>query len=166
VWTSHHDGIWASGGIAPSFLISLLDGGEWSPSHFSALPPPPHVLVGWALGPVWTLWCREKFFTRTGNRTPAVYPAENTIQLKKSIQYHENVSVLSVTLRFELCSEVVFWNWYVWRNVRRWSALQSMPQSHPTRPSVAYRLLVWEFKSKRNKVLKNGNSAHKASLLL
>jgi hypothetical protein len=28
-----HEDIWESGGIAPPFLTSALDGGEWSTSH-------------------------------------------------------------------------------------------------------------------------------------
>jgi hypothetical protein len=28
-----YEDVWGSGGIAPTFLISALDGGEWSASH-------------------------------------------------------------------------------------------------------------------------------------
>jgi hypothetical protein len=34
-----HEDLWGSGGIAPPFLISALDGGEWSasrPYHFTS----------------------------------------------------------------------------------------------------------------------------------
>jgi hypothetical protein len=32
---SRYENIWGSGGIAPSFLISALDGGKWSASRFT-----------------------------------------------------------------------------------------------------------------------------------
>jgi hypothetical protein len=46
---------WESGGIAPRFLTSALDGGEWSGSRPTALPPVP---IGWAPEPVWALASR------------------------------------------------------------------------------------------------------------
>jgi len=44
---SHHEDIWAREGIAPhSFLISALDGGEWS----ATTPPTPHYSFDMRLG--------------------------------------------------------------------------------------------------------------------
>jgi hypothetical protein len=52
----HHDiKTWWNGGIAPPFLSSELDRGEWSVYVPAALPPE----VGWAPKPVWALWRRE-----------------------------------------------------------------------------------------------------------
>jgi hypothetical protein len=60
-----------------SFLISALDGGEWSASRRShALPPgkePPVPTVeeaGWAPEPVWTQRLQEKSSASVQNRTP------------------------------------------------------------------------------------------------
>jgi hypothetical protein len=56
-----------SGGIAPPFLASALDGGEWSALRLDRFIPgkraPPVLNVqwaGWAPEPVWTLWSKEK----------------------------------------------------------------------------------------------------------
>jgi hypothetical protein len=35
-----HEGMWISGGIAPPFLTTPLDGGEWSASHPPGKSPP------------------------------------------------------------------------------------------------------------------------------
>jgi hypothetical protein len=32
-WAPHHEDVWESGGIAPQFLTSALDGGEWLASR-------------------------------------------------------------------------------------------------------------------------------------
>jgi hypothetical protein len=40
-----HEGVWGSGGIAPPFLTSALDGGEWSASRLGT-----HCIGGW-VGP-------------------------------------------------------------------------------------------------------------------
>jgi hypothetical protein len=69
-----------SGGIAPPFLTSALDGDEWSTSltgRFSPKERDPgtHWIVGWVgPEPVWMLWSREKSFFPTRNRNPAVQP--------------------------------------------------------------------------------------------
>jgi hypothetical protein len=67
-----------SGGIAPPFLISALDGGEWSvllPGRFASGEIVPGYPLDKRLGgptdPVWTLWRREKSWP-AGNRTRAV----------------------------------------------------------------------------------------------
>jgi hypothetical protein len=60
-------------------LNSALDGGEWSASCTGRFiprkkqPPVSIVIRGLVFSrQVWTLWRREKSFTSTGNRTPAV----------------------------------------------------------------------------------------------
>jgi hypothetical protein len=50
-----HENVWESGGIAPSFLTSALDGGEWSASSLdlfsrSEIDPGTH-WVGDLVGP-------------------------------------------------------------------------------------------------------------------
>jgi hypothetical protein len=55
-----------SGGIPPPFLISALDGSEWSASHPGSFTPweQPPAPTGkedrWTRKPVWTMWNREK----------------------------------------------------------------------------------------------------------
>jgi hypothetical protein len=73
-----YEGVWVSGGIAPTFLTLALDGGEWSasrPGHFTAgeRAPDTHWIGGW-VGPRAGLNAVKKrnFFTSAGNRTPAV----------------------------------------------------------------------------------------------
>jgi hypothetical protein len=63
---SRHKDVWGSEGIAPPFLTSALDGGEWSyPCH---LTPPKQPLVpitqeaGWTPELIWMLWRREIFY--------------------------------------------------------------------------------------------------------
>jgi hypothetical protein len=46
-----HEDVWGSGGIAPPFLTSLLDVGEWSASR-------PDRFTHWMGG--WMLWRKEK----------------------------------------------------------------------------------------------------------
>jgi hypothetical protein len=51
-WSSCHEGVWESGCLAPPFLASAVDGGEWSasrPSHFTPgkNAPGTHWLGGW-----------------------------------------------------------------------------------------------------------------------
>jgi hypothetical protein len=57
--------MWGSGGIAPPFLTSAQDGGEWSDSLHGLFTPP--VSIGqeaaWAPEPVWTLEKRKISFT-------------------------------------------------------------------------------------------------------
>jgi hypothetical protein len=62
-----------------SYLISALDGGEWSASRPGrAVPPgkgPPVPIVqeaGWAPEPVWTQRREEKSSASVGDRTPVV----------------------------------------------------------------------------------------------
>jgi hypothetical protein len=70
-----------SGGIAPPFLTSALDGGEWSISstgHFTLweITFPRYPLtrrLSWAPVPVWSL-CRVKPLAPDGNRTPTAQP--------------------------------------------------------------------------------------------
>jgi hypothetical protein len=58
-----------SGGIAPPFWASELDGGEWLASRPGRFIPGEiaSVPIGWeagrAPGTVWTLWKREKSYT-------------------------------------------------------------------------------------------------------
>jgi hypothetical protein len=65
-----------SGGIAPTFLTSELDGGEWSVSRSGRFTPGMIVLCtqwigGWmGLGaPVWTLWSWERSLASASNRS-------------------------------------------------------------------------------------------------
>jgi hypothetical protein len=39
IYQARHGDVWGSGSIAPPFLISTLDGDEWSASRPDALPP-------------------------------------------------------------------------------------------------------------------------------
>jgi hypothetical protein len=64
-----------------SFLISALDGGEWSASrpvralHPGKGPPVPNgQKAGWASEPVWTQGLEEKSSASVGDRTPIVQP--------------------------------------------------------------------------------------------
>jgi hypothetical protein len=72
--------MYGSGGIAPSFLTSALDGGQWSASHPGRFTPgegaPAIHCVGDWMGPEpgWTLWTRERSLTPAGNKTLAVQP--------------------------------------------------------------------------------------------
>jgi hypothetical protein len=70
-----HEGILGSGGLAPLFLTSALDGGEWSSS-------PPWRLYPWGLSsleaerptePVCPLWSRGKYLASARNWTQVVY---------------------------------------------------------------------------------------------
>jgi hypothetical protein len=76
---SGHDDVCGSGGIAPPILTSALDGGEWlasRPGRFTLKEGPPVPIrweAEWGTEPIWKLW-REKSFTTTGIRTPAVQP--------------------------------------------------------------------------------------------
>jgi hypothetical protein len=69
--------MWGSGGIAPPFLSSLIDGGDLLvslPGRFTRSEESPPVSIGqdarWAQGPVWTLRSREKYFAPAGYRVP------------------------------------------------------------------------------------------------
>jgi hypothetical protein len=72
--------VWGSGGIAPPFLTSALDGGEWSASRPGRYIPGKKPLVsieyeaGWAPVLVLTLWSREKSIAPAVNRTPVFQP--------------------------------------------------------------------------------------------
>jgi hypothetical protein len=68
---SRHQNVWGSGGIAPLFLTSALDGdgGECSASYLCGFTPPRVTIIqeaGWAPEPVWTLWRRDKSLTLLG----------------------------------------------------------------------------------------------------
>jgi hypothetical protein len=62
--------------VAPPFLTSALDGGEWSASRLSRFPPGKELPVpigqeaGWAPEPVWTKRKKKKILYPTWNRTP------------------------------------------------------------------------------------------------
>jgi hypothetical protein len=64
--------------IAPPFLASALDGGEWlvsCPGRFTPDERAPVLIgeeAGWSPEPVWTLWRREKNHASAGIRTLAV----------------------------------------------------------------------------------------------
>jgi hypothetical protein len=53
--STRHEGIWWSGGIAPQFLTSTLDGGEWSASLSGRFTPgdrdPGTYCIGGWMGP-------------------------------------------------------------------------------------------------------------------
>jgi hypothetical protein len=85
-----HDDIWASGGIASPFLISALDGGEWSASRFhrfspGKIAPGNHCIGGW-MGPRAVMDVSEKrnriasqkilFFRATGVKPPSPTTAD------------------------------------------------------------------------------------------
>jgi hypothetical protein len=63
-----NEGIYWSGSIAPPFLTSALEGGEWSASRPGRFTPreivtSAHWIWGWwAPEPVWTLWRREESY--------------------------------------------------------------------------------------------------------
>jgi hypothetical protein len=77
---TRHGGSWGERRYSSySYLISALDGDEWSASRPGrALPPgkePPVPIVqevGWAPEPVWTQRLEEKCSTYVGDRTPVV----------------------------------------------------------------------------------------------
>jgi hypothetical protein len=86
---------WGNGGIAPPFLTSALDEGEWSASRLGSLLPrkEPPVPIG---GPQSRSGDVEKIVAPAGNRTPAVQPIAHwytdwakfeslEIQLRKTI---------------------------------------------------------------------------------
>jgi hypothetical protein len=73
--------VWGSGSIAPPFLTSSLDGGEWSASHPSRFiageeVPTTHWIGCW-VGPRagLALWRGEKPLAPAGNQSPAVQSA-------------------------------------------------------------------------------------------
>jgi hypothetical protein len=75
-----HEDVCGIGGIALTFLISALDGGEWSGARHDCLTLGEealgtHFIGGW-LSPesVWTLWKGEKSIASAGNRTLAIQP--------------------------------------------------------------------------------------------
>jgi hypothetical protein len=76
----YHEDVRESRGIAPPFLTSALDGGEWPashPGHFTPgerFPVPIGQEGGWASEPVWTLWRKEKSLAPVGNLTLAAKP--------------------------------------------------------------------------------------------
>jgi hypothetical protein len=78
-YTLCQENIRGSGSIAPLFLTSALDGGEWSascPCRFTRMEraTDTHWIGGW-VGPelVWMLWRREKSCT-AGNWTQDIQP--------------------------------------------------------------------------------------------
>jgi hypothetical protein len=82
---SGHEDIWGSGGIAPPFLTSALDGGGWSASRPDRFGPgkKPQVPVGqeagWASEP---LWRREKFLSLSQIESrPSLYRLNSLIYL-------------------------------------------------------------------------------------
>jgi hypothetical protein len=76
----YHEDIWGSGGIAPPFLNSALDGGEWSasgPGRFNTGEGAPRYPLGTRLGGPQSRYghCGEdKYVAPVGNQTPAVRP--------------------------------------------------------------------------------------------
>jgi hypothetical protein len=67
--------MWGSGGTAPTFLTSALDGGEWlasRPGSFASGKEPPK--AGWISEQFWTLWTRDKSLGTARNWTLAVKP--------------------------------------------------------------------------------------------
>jgi hypothetical protein len=69
---------WGSGGIAPPFLTSALDGGVWSASGPCSFTPgeraPVTHSIGDCVGPRTGLDVVEKSLDPTGNQTLAVQP--------------------------------------------------------------------------------------------
>jgi hypothetical protein len=74
------DDVWGSVDVAPSFLTSALNGGEWSASLPGRFIPGKEPLVLIEKGavcapePVWSLSSRTKSVFSAGNRSPAVQP--------------------------------------------------------------------------------------------
>jgi hypothetical protein len=65
---------WGNGGIAPPFLTSALDGGEWSSITLLPLYLRYPLEAGWAPESVWTLWSRGKSLDPSGNQALVVQP--------------------------------------------------------------------------------------------
>jgi hypothetical protein len=65
-----------SGDVAPPFLTSALDGGEWSVSRLGRKESPVPIVLeaGWVPEPVWRVSGREESLALAENRTPAVQP--------------------------------------------------------------------------------------------
>jgi hypothetical protein len=62
-----------NGGVSPPLLTLALDGGEWQASIPGNEPlVPTEYETGWAPGPVWTLWRREKYY-HVGNQIQAIH---------------------------------------------------------------------------------------------
>jgi hypothetical protein len=57
-YTALHEEVWGSGGIAPPFLTSLIDGGEWSASLLGRFIPggkgfgTHYIMAAWAPEPI------------------------------------------------------------------------------------------------------------------
>jgi hypothetical protein len=81
------------GNIAPPFLTSALDGGEWSASHPTRLPPGKKspIASGYDDGRtpalVWTLWRRENLLPLPG--TPTAVPV--------ALRYTDYVTFMYIT---------------------------------------------------------------------
>jgi hypothetical protein len=74
-----HEDTWGTGGIAPSFLTSALDGGEWSVSRPSRFTPRgkalgTHWIGGWMSLGVGLEAVEERKSYIAGNETRAVQP--------------------------------------------------------------------------------------------
>jgi hypothetical protein len=64
-----------SGGIAPTFLTSALDGSQWLASRLYRFTPGKEAPVPIGLEAGWdSLWSRVKYIAPTGNRTQIVQP--------------------------------------------------------------------------------------------
>jgi hypothetical protein len=90
-----------SGGIAPPFLTSALDGGEWSGSHPGRFIPGEiatgtHWMGGW-VGPRAGLDAVEKrkSFARAGNRTPTIQPAVIPTELWIKLEWEARIETKS-----------------------------------------------------------------------
>jgi hypothetical protein len=76
---------WGSGGIAPRFLTSALDGGEWSASGTSRfttgeIAPGTHWIGGW-VGPKAGLDAvKNRIYCHAGNRTRIWYLEKTFLQ--------------------------------------------------------------------------------------